>query len=50
MRDDTNAALLALADADADTFGAVAEVYRLPRATEPDKATRSASMRAEIAR
>jgi methenyltetrahydrofolate cyclohydrolase len=40
---------LALADADADAFGAVAQAYRLPRATEPEKATRSASISSALA-
>jgi len=40
---------LALADADADAFGAVAQAYRLPRATEQEKATRSASISTALA-
>jgi methenyltetrahydrofolate cyclohydrolase len=40
---------LALAGADADAFGAVAQAYRLPRATEPEKATRSASISSALA-
>jgi formiminotetrahydrofolate cyclodeaminase len=40
---------LALADADADAFAAVARAYRLPRATEQDKATRSASISSALA-
>ena len=35
---------LVLAEADADAFGAVAEAYRLPRATEQEQAARSASI------
>jgi len=40
---------LALADADADAFGAVAEAYRLPRATEQERAARSASISSALA-
>src|SRR5215470_8544798 len=40
---------LALADADAAAFGAVAQAYRLPRATEQEKAARSASISAALA-
>ena len=40
---------LALADADADAFGTVAQAYRLPRATEQEKAARSASISAALA-
>ena len=40
---------LALAGADADAFGAVAQAYRLPRATEQEKATRSASISSALA-
>jgi formiminotetrahydrofolate cyclodeaminase len=40
---------LALADADAAAFGAVAEAYRLPRATEQEKAARSASISSALA-
>jgi methenyltetrahydrofolate cyclohydrolase len=40
---------LALADADADAFGAVAQAYRLPRATEPEKAVRSAAISSALA-
>ncbi len=35
---------LALAEADADAFGAVAEAYRLPRASEQEQADRSESI------
>src|ERR1700693_1078923 len=35
---------LALAEADADAFGAVAEAYRLPRETEQEQSARSASI------
>jgi methenyltetrahydrofolate cyclohydrolase len=35
---------LALAEADAAAFGAVAQAYRLPRATEQEQATRSESI------
>jgi len=40
---------LALAGADADAFGAVAQAYRLPRATEQEKAARSASISSALA-
>ncbi|HEY1318731.1 MAG TPA: cyclodeaminase/cyclohydrolase family protein [Streptosporangiaceae bacterium] len=40
---------LALADADAAAFGAVAQAYRLPRATEQEKAARSASISSALA-
>ena len=40
---------LALADADADAFGAVAQAYRLPRATDQEKAARSASISSALA-
>jgi len=40
---------LALAEADADAFGAVAGAYRLPRATEREKAIRSAAISSALA-
>ena len=40
---------LALAEADADAFGAVAEAYRLPRTTEQETAARSASISSALA-
>ena len=40
---------LALAEADADAFGAVAGAYRLPRATEREKAIRSAEISSALA-
>jgi formiminotetrahydrofolate cyclodeaminase len=40
---------LALAEADAGAFRAVAEAYRLPRATEREKAARSASISSALA-
>src|SRR5215475_8613427 len=40
---------LALAEADADAFGAVAGAYRLPRATEREKAARSAAISSALA-
>jgi len=40
---------LALAEADADAFGAVAGAYRLPRTTEEEKAARSASISSALA-
>lgn len=40
---------LALAEADADAFGAVAEAYRLPRETEQEQSARSASISSALA-
>ncbi len=40
---------LALAEADVAAFGAVAEAYRLPRETEQEQATRSASISSALA-
>jgi methenyltetrahydrofolate cyclohydrolase len=40
---------LALAEADADAFGAVAEAYRLPRTTEQETSARSASISSALA-
>ncbi len=40
---------LALAEADADAFGAVAEAYRLPRETEQERSARSASISSALA-
>ena len=40
---------LALAEADAAAFGAVAQAYRLPRETEQDQATRSESISSALA-
>ena len=40
---------LALAEADADAFGAVAEAYRLPRETEQEQYARSASISSALA-
>jgi len=40
---------LALAEADADSFRAVAEAYRLPRATEQETSARSASISSALA-
>jgi methenyltetrahydrofolate cyclohydrolase len=40
---------LALAEADADAFGAAAGAYRLPRATEREKAARSAAISSALA-
>ncbi len=39
---------LALADADAEAFGAVAAAYRLPRETEAEQSARSASISAAL--
>jgi formiminotetrahydrofolate cyclodeaminase len=40
---------LALADADATAFGAVAEAYRLPRTTERETSARSAAISSALA-
>jgi formiminotetrahydrofolate cyclodeaminase len=40
---------LALAEADADAFGAVAEAYRLPRETQQEQSARSASISSALA-
>jgi methenyltetrahydrofolate cyclohydrolase len=40
---------LALAEADADAFGAVAEAYRLPRASEQETSARSESISSALA-
>ena len=40
---------LALAEADADAFSAVAEAYRLPRTTERERADRSAAISSALA-
>jgi methenyltetrahydrofolate cyclohydrolase len=40
---------LALAEADANAFGAVAEAYRLPRATEQETSARSAAISSALA-
>jgi formiminotetrahydrofolate cyclodeaminase len=40
---------LALAEADADAFGAVAEAYRLPKQTEQEQQARSAAISAALA-
>src|SRR6266568_1247752 len=40
---------LALAEADVAAFGAVAQAYRLPRATEQEQAARSASISSALA-
>src|SRR5579864_3200336 len=40
---------LALAEADADAFGAVAEAYRLPRTSEQETSARSESISAALA-
>jgi formiminotetrahydrofolate cyclodeaminase len=40
---------LALAEADADAFGGVAEAYRLPRETEQEQSARSASISSALA-
>ena len=45
LRDDA----LALAEADAEAFGAVAEAYRLPRETEAERLDRSASISSALA-
>jgi formiminotetrahydrofolate cyclodeaminase len=40
---------VALAEADADAFGAVAEAYKLPKDTDDDKRARSAAIEAALA-
>jgi formiminotetrahydrofolate cyclodeaminase len=53
VRDDADALraeALALAEADAAAFGAVAEAYRLPKETEPERAARSVAIAAALAR
>jgi len=40
---------VALAEADADAFGAVAEAYKLPKDTDDDKQARSAAIEAALA-
>ena len=47
--DDLRQDALALAEADAEAFGAVAEAFRLPRETEQEQSARSASISSALA-
>lgn len=47
--DEVRAHALALVEADAAAFGAVAEAYRLPKQTEAERAARSAAIEAAMA-